>query len=676
MKNPVMEMTRAGVVGMMLLLATAHAVAAEPDVFQVRLEGLQTLSAESIHRDLVNLPEIYEAAHPTVDQSVFEHRVQQAVTRGMLASGFLDSRVQGVQSDPLTLRIHEGPRFRRGTVIVRGASAPSCDWIASQLLVASDSDEDAKPVWTVGKPANGTLFGGMHIRNSVAQRLSELGLNGADANVELVRSDADQRQELHIQLAADDAGFQVPPQPFSDGVEADAASTDASAEPKQPMDLAAELELIHRRLLLKPLQGVRYRSWGEELSIDVMFGEKSASATIEYQTHRRQIVLVNGELLVSMQDPRTSIRIPIPSASAVIYQQSSKETEKGKTMGLTLNGAFSSKKPDEPGPMGARFTVSAWKEWFPPELTERVEDDRGLHYSYQDHRLSLDSQGRFVELTGTDLEGRRLSLVPVGEEEVGRAVDAITESANPIELFIRDPQTDRRVVLGEIFQNFADKKDEDDEFHIPPAGGEKEVLGMVVLMIVNDGKFIDPDSMIGHLAKLYALHISGNGRTISERLAELQVDAAQGPITSAVLADLWARQGSLETALAYYGRSQSLAGDFEAVQHDMQTLVAKNNLVGRVCEQVDVKQWLQATIQLIAPMVEEAPIAMVQSLIESMPDATGEQERLDNARRLLTIAYELQGRNVLRAHVAAQIEDLQARQKRIAEKAEEKKKKR
>jgi len=142
-----------------------------------------------VHRKLANLPEIFEASHASIDEATYVHRVREAVARGLLSSGWLDSQVTVTATDPLTLMVVEGPQFHYGSVTVEGAAAEVNNWVGQQLMVAEPGKEDSKPVWKPGKPVVGTLFGEMRRNQAIQQRLRGLGLQADSAKMELGRDD-------------------------------------------------------------------------------------------------------------------------------------------------------------------------------------------------------------------------------------------------------------------------------------------------------------------------------------------------------------------------------------------------------------------------------------------------------------------------------------------------------
>lgn len=643
------------------------------EVAQIRIDGLRTVPLETIRRKLNYLPEVFEASHSSVDKQTYAYRVREAVARGMLASGFLDSRVERLD-DPgqLTLKIHEGPQFRRGQIEVSGAAEEVNQWIAAQLQIASTAEkEDASPVWQPGKPADGTLFGSLHRRQAIQARLSEIGLQGSEAGIDFVRHDDTKSQHLRIELSAADASTDIPIPVAAD--DPAPASTESSAG-NQPIaeGLDGELQRIHRQLFSTPATGLSVQCADESRTMEFTFGHSAVVAILQQQSHRRRFVLQGSEVTISMDDPPAAIRLPIPNASAVLYQQSSQESDKDTTIRIKIDGAFSTTRPDRGAKSGFMFTQMGWTEWFPPSFTERTDTAQGVTYTHGDHYLRLDHKQRLIELSGTDANGHRLTVQRASEETVANLVSEVSQAAEPIELLARDPNTDRQVALGDVFQNILKDDDKDVKFHIPPASGQNDLYGALILMMVDERMLVEPDSLIGRLSKLYALELSHNRRGLSDRIAAIEPEAMQGPLTSAVIADLWARQGAIERALSRYHHAQQLAIDPTAVQCDIRMLVDSSHLLGRVLENFDVKLWLLQSTQLAEPFADEQQAAMAQGLIESLPDASTKQDRRENIKRLLTFAYDWYGQAMLEQHLSARIYDLKVKQRRVAEKKKKK----
>jgi hypothetical protein len=155
----------------------------------------------------------------------------------------------------------------------------------------------------------------------------------------------------------------------------------------------------------------------------------------------------------------------------------------------------------------------------------------------------------------------------------------------------------------------------------------------------------------------------------------MEAEAGAGPFTSAALGDLLARQGDLDGSLRLLQHSQALLNDSTAVERDLRTIFDTSNLLGRVCENVDVKSWLQQTTQLAAPAMNAQLLALIQNLTAGMPDAENASERLANARRVMLFALELGGRSRFDQYLSAQIQTVEARKQRLAAKKEETSKK-
>ena len=269
-----------------------------------------------------------------------------------------------------------------------------------------------------------------------------------------------------------------------------------------------------------------------------------------------------------------------------------------------------------------------------------------------------------------------MSLTRIEDDEIRKIADEITQAADPIELFVRDQKSGRQVSLAEVLQSFSNDDEDHTGFHIPPVDGEKDIYGCLVLMLVHDGAFGNPDSMPARLARLCALAMSGKGRGLSERLAEFEPEELKGPIACAVVATLCLLQGNADRALSEFRHALQLAGDSETVQHDLRLLLDSNNLLGGVCEQVDVKRWVQQATLLAVPFAGEAQMTIFQELTRDLSDASTRQERHHNARLLLTHVYEFAVQESLEGYIADMIETLESRQQQVADRQASDKRKR
>ncbi len=655
-----------------LILAESLSAQAVPDrdVSQIWIRGLETISPRTIQRKLACLPEIVEVSHSSVDPKTYTSRVRDAVERGMLASGFFDGHVElSEEAGLLILDIQEGPRFHCGSITVEGASHEVGEWIRSQLLIASTETEDAEAVWQPDTSADGTPSGGLHWKHGVHKRLNEIGLHGAGAIVELVRNDEANSLDLHIELSSSDASFALPNQGDSHQQDAD----DATSTHR----VSGELQQIHRRLFASPMSGIRFRSILDNMAAELVLGSETTIAMLQFESNRRTVVLDRGEVLISMEEPPAAVRIPTPNASMVLTVQSPKESN-GNAIRLSFNAAFTtSDKPQHSVRAGVVFTEQCWAEWFPPDSTERTEDERGVTYSHKSHCLRLDHQGNLVELSGDDSTGIQISLDPIEEKEVRQIADEIVLAVNPIELIARDQATGQKSSLAEFIQRICKARENADDFHIPPAGGERENDAVLVMSWVHDGAFGVPDSLPARLAKLCALEMSGNHRGLNERLTEIEPEALEGPFSSAIVATLWAWHGNAEPALKQFRRAQQLTGDTDAIQHDLKLLLDSSNLLGRVCQQVDVKRLIQQSTLLAEPFFEEPEVIQsIQVLASAFPDAVTNQERCDNAQLLLTLVYEIAVQEPLEDYLADMIQLLESRHEAIAERPASDEKKR
>ncbi|MEM8670612.1 MAG: hypothetical protein AAGG48_24010 [Planctomycetota bacterium] len=668
-----------------LWCVNAVAQTTEPrDVSQVQIHGLTSISVDSIIERLENQPEVFEATHRSIDQATFAFRVREAVARGMLASGFLDSHVElSSQTEPVQLTIDEGKRFRNGTVRVKGASPMANGWIAEQLTVASTAKEDADPVWELGKPAVGTLFGAMARLQSVRDRLTEVGLNGAKADVRCERDEETFGQLLIVDLDASDASFTVARSKPSDNLVNDHDETNSDQQSEgssrpSVTGVAAELIAVHQRWFARPTPGVRVRHEDETTSIDLWCGEEAAVAIVNEGGHERTIVYKDGELQLGMENSSAAIRVPVPNALLTITQSAASECEDNKTMKISFSGNASSDKPDGSPLFGMMFTEAAWTEWFPPARTRRTESETATIFQYEDHVLKVDLDGNLIQLRGFDPAERLFVIDRVSEKQVQEFTAHTVADADPIGLFVQDPNSNQRISLKSLWDEYEKDRTNKDEFNIPPAGGKRDVFGVVILAVVHDGRLVKEDSLVGRIAQLYALELSRNRRTLMDRIAEIEAEAMKGAVTSAVLGDLVKRQGNggIETALRYMRHSQSLLEVPSAAEHDMDVLLDPSNLIGRVFRQVDLKQWLQVCIQWGKPFSEQQQtLDDINSLLSGLPDASIEDERLANARSIATTAYEVAGSSFLERYLDQSIADLESRQQRLAKKKEEKKRK-
>ena len=659
----------------------------ERQVADVQIEGLETISSATLHRSLAMLPEIYEVSHPSIDRATYVYRVHEAVKRGMLASGFFDATVEVVPGiEPLKLLVDEGPRIRCGSISVSGGTTVVNQWVESQLQIAS-TEEDAKPVWRRGKPAVGSLFGSLAHRNKIQERLNEIGLQGSRSSIDFYRNDQTSEQELRVQLAAEDASFMLPGAEKSgaeksgaeksETIESEFGSTsrtllNQSAEPTGPAGVAQELVSIHQRLFAKPNAGVRFRQIEAGIEVELWIGEQVTVAKLTIGSHVRHFVWRDSELLISMAEPPAAICLPVPNTTIILTQQSAAESKDGKTTSFTLGGSLSSKQQEQTAQMGVVFTAQAWADWFPPDETTRTTDEHGVTYIHQDHRLRLDHTGSLIELVGLDASDRQLQYSAVIDSEIQSIADGFLGAVEPLELFVRDPQSGEHATLHDVFNRVTKNEANKDDFHIPPANGNRDAIGVMLLLATNDGRLMDPDSVLTQLGKLYALELSGNRRGLKERIKSLEPEAMQGPLLSLALAELLEMHGNKERSLQLYRHSQQLLSEPTAVQPEIQLLVSQYNLIGRMCEEVDVKEWLQQTTQLAAPLLKGEMATVAQGFIDQLPDATTREQRRSNAGRVLVLAYQIRGQAILGQYVARKITVLEAAQQRLAKKKESK----
>ncbi|MDA9858045.1 hypothetical protein N9D23_07975 [Rubripirellula sp.] len=658
-------------------------VTEERQVAEIRIAGLKAISPATVRQHLARLPEIYEASHASIDRATYVYRVREAIKRGMLASGFFDAIVSVISEDePLEILIEEGPRIRCGSISVSGGTTAVNHWAESQLQIASELEEDAKPAWRRGKPAVGSLFGSLAHRNKIQKRLNELGFQGSQASIDLHRNAQSNEQELRILLSDDDAGFVLPAAEDPATIESSPVSpaqTSLNQSAGQPgmTGLAQELNAVHERFFAKPSSKLRFRQFDAAMVIEFWFGQQITVAKIGIDSQVRNFVWREGELLISMSDPLAAILLPIPNTTLILTQQSPAEAENGKTTSFTLGGSFSSKPKVKSAQMGVVFTSQVWADWFPPDETSRTENEQGVTYRYQEHQLRIDHAGYLIDLIVVDAAGRKMECFSVKESEIEALADKVRSAMKPLELLVCEAEADdsssgEREPLKSVLSRITEDKAGDEEFHIPPANGQRDVLGVLVLMAINEGELIDPDSVLGQLCKLYALELSGNRRGTLERVRGLEQRALQGPLLSLVVAEFLERQGHIERSLQLYRHSQQLRGDLRAVQSDIQLFLNRSTLPGRVCGEVDVKEWLRQVTLLASPVLQTEMAGQIAGFLKQFPDATNQEERLANAEQLLILAYELRGQTVLHQYTAEKIKLLQTAQIHLAKKQDSK----
>ncbi|MEE2935843.1 MAG: hypothetical protein VYA84_07585 [Planctomycetota bacterium] len=658
-------------------------VTEERQVAEIRIAGLKTISPATVRQHLARLPEIYEASHASIDRATYVYRVQEAIKRGMLASGFFDARVSVVSEDEtLEILIEEGPRIRCGSISVSGGTTAVNHWAESQLQIASELEEDAKPAWRRGKPAVGSLFGLLAHRNRIQKRLDELGFQGSQASVDLQRNAQSNEQELRILLSEEDAGFVIPvaedPTKIeSTPVSAARISLNQSVGQSGVSGLARELDAVHQRLFARPSAKLRFRQFDAAMMIEFWFGQQITVAKIGIDSQVRHFVWREGELLISMSDPLAAISLPVPNTTLTLTQQSPAEAENGKTTSFTIGAAISSKPKVKSAQMGVVFTSQAWADWFPPDEISRTENEQGVAYRYQEHQIRLDHAGNLIDFVVVDAAGRKMECFSVKESEIEALADNVRSAVKPLELLAceadaGESSSGERKPLKNLLSRIIEDRAGDDEFHIPPANGQRDVLGVLVLMATNEGELMDPDSVLGQLCKLYALELSGNRRGTLERVRELEHRALRGPLLSLALADFMERQGHIERALQLYRHSQQLLGDLRDVRSDIRLVLNRSTLPGRVFEEVDVKEWLRQVTLLASPILQVEMAGELAAFLNQFPDATNEEQRLANAEQLLILAYELRGKTILHQHTAGKIKLLQAAQIRSAKKQDSK----
>ncbi len=119
--------------------------------------------------------------------------------------------------------------------------------------------------------------------------------------------------------------------------------------------------------------------------------------------------------------------------------------------------------------------------------------------------------------------------------------------------------------------------------------GKKLPLGRLELMLVHDDAFGESDSIPARLARL--CHGDDWRRSrIERKTGRNRAEALKRPINCAVAATLLHVAGQRRTGTGISPCLQ-LAGA-EAVQHDLGLLLDSTNLLGGVCQQVDVKRWM------------------------------------------------------------------------------------
>ena len=140
---------------------------ADPENWQI--SGANNFSANAIRQGVVQTSEYLELSYPGSSPADFSARMKKLIERGYRHKGYAESSVavSSAQNDrALTIRIHEGPRYRSGQVTVIGADRLNADRISTWCATVTpetlsdfvlENDEDGHPLRI--RKQNGTIVG-------------------------------------------------------------------------------------------------------------------------------------------------------------------------------------------------------------------------------------------------------------------------------------------------------------------------------------------------------------------------------------------------------------------------------------------------------------------------------------------------------------------------------------
>ncbi|MGB7345350.1 MAG: hypothetical protein WBD20_14135 [Pirellulaceae bacterium] len=649
------------------------------------LSGLETIPPELIRHKLANLPEVVEALHPSIDTTTFHHRVGEAIKRGFVSSGFIDCKLSfETDSDSApTMTIVEGPRFRRGEIRVTGASETANRWLTDKLIDLETTGKKPERVWQTDKPFSGSLVAQTELAGKIFDCLSANGLSRADADVQLVRAVEKLRVDMVIRLTKQNTLW-IPPIP-EPAIKSTGQVLPLATTKESKADL---LDRIYQQHFAKPRTGCIVVTRDDATETRIGFGSQQTYGEIfrdiAHPKEKRQqgvcVVFQGNESLitanqVSSRDdiPATTWRLPSLRFGFILKQQGVAESKGANALNLTFNWETLSDEQDaKPLPSGFHFTLLGWQEWFPAESTKISTTDAATRLSFGNRELMLDENGDFVSLRGLSANGSPLEIQAATDEQIKAARRSPISAPDAKDIFVRDRVSGKKIALAEVVDNsFPNNKDQH-EFFIPSANGQKGIWGALILMLVNEENFVEKDSLVGELATLYALQLSGYPRTLSERMDEIQIDAMDSPISSFALADIAQRSGQLDRAVKLYKNAWFISQHDRAVRRDVNLILDDASLLGQITRSIDIKSLLQLGLRLSAAS-SKIDVEMVQTMLSMMPDADSEIARRDNCRLVARFLYEAKMHATLRKTCESRLQAIQDKQRKVAAKAKKKK---
>ncbi len=658
----------------------------------IMIDGQTTIPVHVIRRKLAQLPEIVEAMHPSVSQTIFRQRVVDATRRGYLACGFLDSEVnesrrdRAVNDGIFLIDVSEGPRFYCGRVRVTGASEQSNTFIKNRLLELATEEKQPKPIWTMSKPMNGSTLSKLGIENRVRSELSRMGCDGQAALIQFVRKTSDPKVDLEVELSKKDLAWK----PDQTSGEKTSGVNDSlhALDPDDEGAIRLELLEIFRRNFEKPITGLvvsqREPSGVASMGVGDHFTWvqllRSNRDPTKAQGQAVSVLLEKDVMLVAatppavLDEPRSpSWAIPNFNFGITIAQQAKSESTGKNAASINLSFYVNSDGNEiEANRSGFRFSQLGWEEWFPSESTTVRQTSDGRQFVFGANELTVDPAGDLVRLHGMTAGGAILDIRKTTDAQVRAACPAMIDRDNVREICVQRENSTEPIALTEIARDVLAPDKEDHKFFISAANGKKSLWGVLLLMVLNEENVIKRESLIGRFVEIYALQLSGYDRTVPERLAAIHREAAGGPITSFVLGDLYTRSGDLQKARQAYESAVLLSGHDRSVRRDLDLIVNNSNLVGQLAQGTDLKSLLQMGMR-VGSIKEKDLAPAMQTFLAMMSEGTDQATRLENAKQLMEFLYESKLRDPLRNLSVHQISLIEARQLKIAAKAKKKK---
>ena len=650
----------------------------------VEISGTKQIPRDLIFQQLLRLPEIVEAAHPRMDQRTYNFRVLDAVSRGYLSCGFPDYRFKADEVESmLRLQIHEGDRFRWGRVQVSGSSDEMNAKVAGRIeklnAASDDEDDDEEPelIWRHGKPANCTPLGQFGLAQRIRTGMAELKLNAKDAKVTFARNNDQKTIDLVIQLADSDRLAMIPDavtRPTSAADEAQPAATDSDEPPRN--GIAARLASVYKENFAKPTGGFLFVHRKAATVSQIAFDQTGFYADLTTESGPAVATLaLPQKFFVSFKGEETWC-IPGIDFSLFNTVQSVAESENGGRMHLGFGGKVSSDlDKKEPIVRGVAFTPAAWQEWFPPDrvhIVPKENQETLVEFGPYSMRLGDNDQVLAVNLNDGDLS---IHIEAIKEGTVSQISQRCVSIENARDLFPFEKDGKRISLVEVLDRTFGDSDDDDQhEFHIGPANGNKGLFAVVLLDFVNDEIFFPKDSLLAEIATLYALQWSGHVAHFSDRLAGLEPSAMRGPLTTLLLADLARGNQNWDRAEKYYSLVSLLAAENEAVDHDLNVLFDPRSLLGKIAGNMDLKGVLRLSLHVAEQMNGEESL-LGQVALGTLSDAEDTQARIENGKLLAKFAFEAICRQKLDQYCESKLAQVADRKAKIAEKKKQKKEK-